>query len=272
MEFKNRANKKANKWINIEMNRLILVMMLAGCSLLAKAQFTHGTTGLLEMPTADMQKDKTFMVGGGYLDNTVTPPNWTYNTWNYYLNITIFPWLEVAYACTIFNHWNKNIHIKNQDRNYSVRLRLWKEGWWKKWTPQIVIGSNDVGTSSGDNGGTSVGDSGNGYWNRYFLAATKHFTFQQFGELGLHASYLYNRRKDNPLNGSAFGVNFRFGLQGSGFWSKAVNGVNLMAEYDSKHVNIGGAYSVWKDRIHAYFELSQCKHPSAGLRLSVCLK
>ena len=259
------------------MKKCFLLGLLLSCSLCSSAQFTHGTTGLLEMPTADMQKDKTVMIGGGYLHHTVTPPRWTYNTWNYYLNVTIFPWLEVAYACTIFDEYlpwkpNQPVHMKNQDRNYSVRLRLWKEGWWKKWTPQIVVGSNDVGTSSGENAGTSVGVTGNGYWNRYFLAVTKHVGFSKVGELGVHASYLYNRRKDNPLNGPAFGANFRFGLPGESFWHKAVNGINLMAEYDSKHVNIGGSYSVWKDRINGFFELSQCKHPSAGICLKICLK
>ena len=258
------------------MKKSFLLGLFLSCSLWSMAQFTHGTTGLLEMPTADMQKDKTVMIGGGYLDNTVTPPRWSYNTWNYYLNVTIFPWLEVAYSCTLFNEYlpwkpDQPVHMKNQDRNYSVRLRLWKEGWWKKWTPQIVIGSNDIGTSS-DRDGFSTGETGNGYWNRYFLAITKHFEFAKVGNLGVHATYIYNERKDNPMNGPAFGANFRFGLPGDSFWRKAVNGVNLMAEYDAKDVNIGLQYAVWKDRINGFFELSRCKYPSAGLCLKICLK
>ena len=256
------------------MKKSILSLVLALAAVSAHAQFTHGTTGLLEMPTADMQKDKTVMIGGGYLDDTTTPPRWDYNTWNYYLNVTIFPWLEVAYTCTIFSEWaNKSIgvYMKNQDRNYSVRLRLWKEGWWKKWTPQIVIGSNDIGTSAGDDG-LSQTKNGNGYWNRYFLAVTKHFEFAKVGNLGVHATYIYNERIDNPMNGPAFGVNFRFGLPGDSFWRKAMNGVNLMAEYDAKDVNIGLQYAVWKDRINGFFELSRCKYPSAGLCLKICLK
>ena len=72
---------------------------------------------------------------------------WGY-TFNYYLNVTIFPWLEVAYICTLVHadhgsayfpeqSWGK---FTNQDRAFSVRLRLWKEGWWREWTPQIVLG------------------------------------------------------------------------------------------------------------------------------------
>lgn len=258
------------------MRRYIIGLFLCMVSLSSLAQFTHGTTGLLEMPTADMQKDKTFLFGGGYLHNTVTPPRWYYNTWNYYINITIFPWLEVAYGCTIFNehldYLGNFIHMKNQDRNYSIRLRLWKEGWWKSWTPQIVVGSNDFGTSGGEVRGVSVNETGNGFWNRYFIAVTKHIKWQTIGELGIHTSYLYNSRKDNPLNGPAFGMNFRFALPQSSFWCRAVNGINLMAEYDSKDFNIGGSYSIWKDRINAFLELSRCKYTSAGVCLRICLK
>ena len=96
-----------------------LLFLLAGS---AKAQFTYGTTGLLHMPTADMQRDKTFMAGGGYLNSHALPSRWSYDTWNYYINITFFPWLEVAYTCNVFNHWVKrgkyNVHMINQDRSY----------------------------------------------------------------------------------------------------------------------------------------------------------
>ena len=253
------------------MKRYLIFFIWLVCSLVGKAQFTHGTTGLLEMPTADMQKDKTFMLGGGYLDKTVTPVHWTYNTWNYYLNVTIFPWLEVAYACTIFNEWEGSVHVKNQDRNYSARLCLWKEGWWKSWTPQLVIGANDIGTSSGKNG-FEVKRKSNGHWNRYYVALSKHLKYKNIGDFGIHAAYLYNDRIDDHVNGPAFGANFRFGLPGDSFWRKAVNGVNLMAEYDAKDVNIGLQYAVWKDRINGFFELSRCKYPSAGLCLKICLK
>lgn len=49
------------------MRKCLSVIILCLACVSSRAQFTHGTTGLLEMPTADMQKDKTFMLGGGYL-------------------------------------------------------------------------------------------------------------------------------------------------------------------------------------------------------------
>lgn len=50
------------------MRRLILFLLFFVMIGAVHAQFTYGTTGLLNMPTADMQRDKTFMFGGGFLE------------------------------------------------------------------------------------------------------------------------------------------------------------------------------------------------------------
>jgi hypothetical protein len=224
------------------------------------------------MPTADMQRDKTFMTGGGFLSKHATPNRWNYNTWNYYVNITFFPWLELAYTCTIFDEIRGGkIHMINQDRNFSGRLRLWKEGWWKAWTPQIVAGVNDFTTGTGsDYTEMGVEGDGNGYFNRYYIAATKHLDW--YGQWGIHVAYLYNRRGKDKLNGAAFGVDYQFNLPQTSFLNKAINGLNLMAEYDSKFVNVGAKYAVWKDHINLIGELRECKYPSVGVFFKVCLK
>ena len=255
---------------------------LIGCLMLllttsVKAQFTYGTTGLLHMPTADMQQDKTVMAGFSHLNKHAMPYNWYYNTWNYYINITFFPWLEVAYTCNLFSAEDLGVDkygysgFTNQDRSFHMRLRVWKEGWWKAWTPQIVVGVNDFTSGSGgDYSDMDVKGDGNGYFNRYYIAATKHFSWQ--GEWGIHAAYVYNKRNRDRLNGPAFGVDYRFSLVGDNFWNKVVNGVNLMAEYDSKFVNIGAKYSIWKEHINLFGELRDCKHPSVGMMFKLRLK
>ena len=258
------------------LRKLFIVAVFLFLGLSAKAQFTYGTTGLLHMPTADMQRDKTFMAGGGYLSHHATPDRWTYDTWNYYINITFFPWMEVAYTCTIFDEWARGgkVYMKNQDRNFSGRLRLWKEGWWKAWTPQIVVGGNDVlhGSHEGGNIGTveGSGTGGNTFFQRYYIAATKHVSWQ--GEWGIHAAYVYSKRIGHKFNGAAFGVDYQFALPGTTFLNKAVNGLNLMAEYDSKFVNVGARYSIWKDHINVVGELRECRYPSVGVYFKVCLK
>lgn len=252
---------------------VVLGALLLLLAVTAKAQFTYGTTGLLHMPTGEMQRDKTFMAGGGYLSKHATPDRWSYDTWNYYINITFFPWLEVAYTCTIFDEWSRGgkVYMKNQDRNFSARLRLWKEGWWKAWTPQIVVGSNDGLHGSGEGGDLgAVTSGGNTFFQRYYVAATKHLSW--YGDWGIHAAYIYSKRIGHKFNGPAIGVDYQFSLKGGKFIHKAINGLNLMAEYDSKFVNIGARYTLWKDHINVVGELRECKYPSVGLYFKVHLK
>lgn len=268
------------------MKKILLLTITLFFFFHVKAQYVYGTTGLLHMPTADMQQDKTFLFGGSYLDVVATPKHWSYNTFNYYINITFFPWLEIGYTCTLHkgmpsNYWPEYTWGKfvNQDRQFSGRIRLWKEGWWKDWTPQIVIGANDPATNDklgnpekDDYGITVTSKLGNGSWNRYYIAATKHFNFKTVGNLGIHAAYVYNERKDYPLNGPCIGANFQFNLPEENTWEKIVNGLNLMAEYDSRTINAGASYSIWKDYINIIAEMTECKHFSGGIFFKVHLK
>lgn len=268
------------------MRNLVIFCSLIFVCISTNAQALRGTTGLLHAPTADMQRDKTFMFGGNVLH--LTPLNYISSneikyTFNYYLNITIFPWLEVGYTCTLnyaehgSTYFPKKVWGKysNQDRSFNARLRLWEEGWWKDWTPQIVLGLDDP-TSHNNYGGGDIkfdGTGMNNYFTRYYIAATKHFGFKGAGDLGVHASWVMGRpihRKH--YDGSAFGVNFQFITTGSSLWNKVLNGLNLMAEYDARTINVGGSYSIWKDHINLIAELNDGKYFSGGLFFKVHLK
>lgn len=239
------------------------------------AQFTDGMTGLLHMPNAEMQKQGTVMIGVNYLHYKQVPfiyaSNYHYNTYNYFLNITVFPWLEVSYICTlnkgIPNHpywpqstWGK---FRNQDRHFAGKIRLVSEGSYWKYMPNVVIGVSDptTGQSGNEFSNVSVGETGNGYFNCWYAALSKHFDLKN-GELGVHFSYLYNERKDNPLNGPAFGVNFKPSFH---------NNLNIIAEYDAKTFNIGAIYSLWANLFNFLFELQDGKYVSAGLVYKVNL-
>lgn len=256
------------------MKRSFSFLILLGLFVAVYAQFPYGTTGLLHMPTADMQRDKTFMLGGSVLNEHATP-GWNYNTYNYYINVTIFPFLEVAYACTLNkgekgDYWPESTWGKfvNQDRQFSGRLRALKEGQFWKHMPAVVLGANDVatrdwqGTDKSDNSGFGTPISyGNGKWNRYYVAMTKHFDLE--GELGIHAAYVYNRRENYHLNGIALGANWK------PYFHK---NLNLMAEYDSRTINCGLGYTFWKDHINFVGELNDFKYISAGVIFKVHLK
>lgn len=293
-----------------------LAGVLLGSALSVHAQYSYGTTGLLNTPTADMQQDKTLMVGGGFLEKHTSTARWFYNTWNYYINMTVFPWLEVSYNLELHKavEWDRGVtgfwvpstygKFSNQDRQFSVRLRLWKEGWWREWTPQVVLGSDDISSHSWgdtDKRFEIADNSANAFNNRYYLAISKHFHFKAIGQLGTHVSYLYNKRSDYPLNGVSIGANFCFSLpdeEGSVF-NRLLNGLNVMAEAypadgrgtywssDGKttqvhrdrgvsigkyDINVGASYAVWKDRIHLIGELYGCHDFSGGIQFKIHLK
>ena len=281
--------------------RILLAVCIAIFYLLqADAQINYGTTGLMNMPTADIQRDKTFMAGGNWLNHHATVPRWWYDTWNYYINITIFPWLEAGYLCmghkavptdygNRSGYWVPSTYGKfiNQDRSFHFRLRVWKEGWWKAWTPQVVIGANDPGSHSSNGGGDidwGGGGSGNhNYLTRYYLAATKHVEFSGIGTVGGHVAWVIGKAmSDVHYSRPAAGVNFHFGMKGEGFWQKALNGFNLMAEVCPGHaedlhtatytVNVGGTYSIWKDHINLIAELNDGKFFSGGIFFKLHLK
>ncbi len=257
------------------MKRILSFLFGSMLCLFVQAQFPYGTTGLLHMPTADMQRDKTVMVGGSALNKRATP-GWSYNTYNYYLNITLFPFLEVAYACTLNkgmpgNYWPESTWGKftNQDRQFSGRLRVIKEGQFWKYMPAVVLGGNDVLTrdwqtiedKEDDSGfGTPV-SKGNGRWNRWYIAASKHLDL--YGDFGIHTAYLYNRRADYKLNGFALGANWK---------PQIYSHLNLMVEYDSRTVNCGLGYTFWKDHINVVTELNDFKYLSAGIYFKIHLK
>lgn len=229
------------------------------------------------------------MIGGSMIDHDTNRSSYwkgsreyTPYTFTYYLNVTIFPWLEVT--CTLVkgahnsSYWSPETWGKftNQDRSFHFRLRAWKEGWWKSWTPQIVLGANDPGSHAETGGGNIVfdnADENTNHLTRFYLVATKHFTFQRWGILGIHASVIqFDGVKLDDDHNFTFGTNYRFNRPGDSFWTKALNGLNLMGEYYDGVVNVGGNYSVWKDRINVMTSLYDWQYWSVGVYFRVCLK
>ena len=123
------------------MNRLLFIFLIIQIPLFSFSQPIDGATGLMKIPSADMQKDGTFIVGGNYLPDAITPnKSFNYNTGNYFFNLTFLPFTEFTYRSTLLS-WNGN---HNQDRSFGLRLRLIKES---KLRPSLVIGGNDLYTT-----------------------------------------------------------------------------------------------------------------------------
>ena len=75
---------------------LILTLLIIGVYQHVQAQYMLGTTGMMNIPTADRQKPGTVMLGGNYLPKQVMPSRFNYNTGNYFVSISFFSFLRPA--------------------------------------------------------------------------------------------------------------------------------------------------------------------------------
>ena len=245
----------------------------------ARAQFTDCSTGLLQMPTADMQADGTVMITNNYLNKNALPKSgWNYDTFQYGIYVSFWNRVEIGYVCTIFNgKWdprpNKTYRqeiMRNQDRHFTGRVALLREGdFGVSWLPALVVGVSDPTTGAG--GGEYLEadvTKGNGFFNRNFVVMTKHFQ-TPWGTLGTHAGYIFNRRKDYPLNAPCVGVNWQpVWLQNQGILDR----LDVIAEFDARTVNLGLTASVWRSHFDAMFELQNFRWINFGLRYKFRLK
>ncbi len=247
----------------------------------ARAQFTDSSTGLLQMPTAEMQADGTFMITNNFLNQHATASQWNYDTFQYGIYVSFWGRLEIGYVCTIFNGaWDPRSPeekgerwtiMRNQDRHFVGRICLLRENeFGLKWMPALVVGVSDPTTGSGG-GEYTTGDvtgTGNGYFNRNFVVLTKHFQ-TPWGPIGAHAGYQFNRRTDYPINAPCAGVDW------SPVWIRnkgILDNVKVILEYDSRTVNMGFIASIWDNRFEAMFELQNFQWINFGLRFKVRLK
>ncbi|NDW11544.1 hypothetical protein D0T50_01415 [Bacteroides sp. 214] len=246
------------------MKKLILLSLFLCYQLVLSAQMTYGVTGLLHAPSAEMQRDKTVILGGNFLNKEITPPTWYYHTYNYFLNVTIFPFLEISYICTLFTAESLGLKpygysgFTNQDRHFAGRLRVLKEGQFWQHMPAVVVGASDPFTSST---GSTLPTDGNGYFSRYFIAATKHFSLGK-EQIGVHLSYLYNDRREYKLNGIAAGVTYS---------PSALPSLRIVAEYDSKDFAFGATY-LFFNHLHVQVEMQKMKYFTGGLAYKIYLK
>ena len=267
--------------------QLILVCLIAISSLQSQAQALYGTTGLLHAPTAEMQRDKTFMAGGNVLHLVplqYISSNEIKYTFNYYLNITIFPGSKWdTPAPSIMRSMAPLISRSSLGESTPIRTApsMLACGCGKKaggsWTPQIVLGLDDPTSHKAYGGGAIKFDEDgmqNNHFTRYYLAATKHFSFAGIGTLGVHAAYVDYRACWFPhYRKPAAGVNFKFNLlPEDNLAVKALNGLDLMAEYDARTINIGAHYQLWKDHINLIAELNNGKYFSGGIYFKIHLK
>ncbi len=255
--------------------RLILLVAVVLSSLSAYGQFQDSGSGLLQTPSADMNQDGTFMITNNFLNkHSISERGWGYHTFGYGVNMNLWSRLEIGYVLTIFDGKRKpnpsarDLIMFNQDRHFTAKVLFLREGdfgW--NWMPALAVGVSDPTTgSSGDYIDQAVAGDGNGFFNRNYIVATKHFA-TRIGTVGAHLGYQFNQRTDFPMNGPCAAIDW------VPKWldTRAVS-VKAIAEYNAYSFNIGFIASFWDDRIEAMFDLMSCKWINFGVRYKLRLK
>jgi len=178
------------------------------------SQPTDGLTGLLNTPSATMQKDRSFLIGGNFLPEPLTPSCFNYHTYNYFLNLTFLPFLEINYRMTLFKNRNK---YNRQDRAFAIRLQVLKE---KRYFPAFLLGASDIFTSS---------HSGNQYFSTMYSVLTKHIDIYN-NNIAFTLGYGYKYFLNSKYQGIFSGVSII-----PSFYKK----IKIITEYDTANLNIG---------------------------------
>lgn len=242
-----------------------------------RGQFWDSSTGLLQAPSADMNADGTFMITNNFINkHAISDWYWGYHTFMYGFHINFWSRLEIGYVCVIMDGKRKaspnarDLIMFNQDRHFVGKLLLLREGEFGiSWFPALAVGFSDPTTGTGaDYSKAAVGGSGNGFFNRYYVVATKHFA-TPIGQVGTHLGYQFNKRADFPMNGPTAAIDWSpVWIQNMGI----IDNTKVILEYDSRTVNMGFIASLWENRFEAMFELQNFQWVNLGLRYKLRLK
>lgn len=238
-------------------SRLIIVALFCLIPFWGFSQQYTGIEGLLHTPSAEMHQEGDARLGGHFLNKAMTPDTGflylgeKYNTFDYYISITPYRWLELSYVCTerkISRPGDAAVVYGSKDRYVSFKVRPIEEG---RYCPAIAFGMNDAGTSAFRANRTDV----QLYFTNYYLAATKHFAFGA-GELGVNLAYRhYFRGYNDKWNGLVGGVTFR-----PAFFPQA----RAVVEYTGNELQVGVDAVLFRHLI-LQASLKDFKYPNVGL-------
>ena len=164
---------------------LLLTLLLICIHQYVQAQYMLGTTGMMNIPTAERQEAGTVMLGANYLPKQVMPSRFGYNTGNYFVSFSFFSFLELAYRETLIkgDYMSSKPKYNQQDRSYSIRLCAWKEG---KYIPGLAFGANDP-----------IADKGANTFQSYYGVITKGFYWGGGNCLSASLGYYLEGKKNN---------------------------------------------------------------------------
>lgn len=261
------------------MKRFLLAIVILFCCSAYRmdAQFMDSTKGLLCMPSAEFEEDATFMITNTWMRRPYLPKGETYgwndhDTFSYGFDVTLWGRLEIAYICVLNDSWKyrPGVHMINQDRHFAARGLLLKEGdFGQMWMPNLALGFSDPTTGHGDYLDGNIGSSGNGFFNKFYVALSKSFK-TGWGTVGGHLAYQYSLRRDGIPTGVCAGVTWEPKWLNNPEWF--MNNFRATLEWDGRAVNFGINTSIWKNRFELMAMLFNMQTIMVGARFKLVLK
>ncbi len=143
--------------LNVRLLSVASSLMLL-VSFVSRGQFWDNSTGLLQMPSADMNKDGTVMITNNFMNkHSISSWYWGYHTFEYGINVDLWSRIEIGYTCVILDGKRKaspderDLITFNQDRHFCAKALLLKEGdFGVPWLPAVAVGFSDPTTHNGN--------------------------------------------------------------------------------------------------------------------------
>jgi len=242
----------------------ILTFLILLIPLIIHAQQYSGMSGLIHVPSAEMDSAGDARIGAHYLDKHMLPnhPSFMidgkkYNTFDTYISLTPFWWLEVGLTLT-FEKGNPTKDGKltdtdkflQKDRYFAVKLNPLREG---KYHPALAIGIQDCFSSTNK--------THTGIFTNYYLALTKHLDIREqelsFNIVYRHYSNDYNRRWNGVIGGITYRPSF-------------AKNWHAIVEWTGCDINMGIDCLLWRHLL-LQASLQEGRYPSAGICYKVNL-
>lgn len=206
------------------MRRILFITLMCFLFMVElKSQSITGLTGLVSIPTAEINGDGVLTLGVSYYDKDyLNLYRQNYDGLAVYAGFSFLPFIEVGMRFTRLLNFNEDQALG--DRMPSVRIKLINEG---KVLPSVLFGAHDFIRTS---------ESKTSYNTSTYFVLTKNFGIGNNVNVKISSGYGFRL-----LNSSAYQFEkFFYGTSVSLF-----NTIELMGEYDSKQFNTGARLSLF---------------------------
>lgn len=206
-------------------------------------------SGLISIPTAEINSDNTLNFGTSFINRNIT--DYAYGVRdiiNVYANISYLPFLELGIRITRQLNYSGDSHV--MDRMFSFRLKVLNES---EYLPALAVGANNPYSTLEDAN----------HFNSSYIAVTKNISIDEFVNklsftLGYGSDFI--KAADYQFIGIFGGINIAFFEES----------LNVLLEYDAERVNTGTRLNLFR-HLNLLFGLMDFRYFSGSVNFSITL-